>query len=380
MEEAEIDLRVPHDPISQLQAIERFRKTGKKEKRTVNTKHILFIVSGAFNHLDEIIRKRMQDKGLGFGARIRSKEMTENFQKQVKSEDLIAFGFESEFVGRLPVAVVLESLTVDDLYQILRNPNNSIIRSKKADFKAYGIDVLFEEEALKLLAEKAHEEKTGARGLVSAAEKALLKFEKRFPSTDRKQLLVTRALVENPPRELERLLAEPEDPADRERFQQAWDRERAALVERIRERAQELGGKFDTALTEARLALIADRHLELGLDLPQAFEEVWLMIQQVREYELRFFERFNISLKFSEEGIDTVLAKALTAQVSVWSICENFSKDFEYGFKLVQEKTGLNRFLINTEAIENTEAYIQKLLQTYFPAGTGPEAEKLNTK
>ena len=376
MEEAEIDLRVPHDPISQLQAIERFRKTGKKEKRTVNTKHILFIVSGAFNHLDEIIRKRMQDKGLGFGAKIRSKELTENFQKQVKSEDLIAFGFESEFVGRLPVAVVLESLNVDDLYQILRNPNNPIIRSKKADFKAYGIDVLFDDEALQLLAEKAHEEKTGARGLVSAVEKALLKFEKRFPSTEHKQLLVTRALVENPAGELERLLDEPEDPADRERFQQAWDRERAALVERIRERAQELGGKFDTAMTDARLALIADRHLELGLDLPQAFEEVWLMIQQVREYELRFFERFNIRLKFSEEGIDTVLAKALKAQVSVWSICENFSKDFEYGFKLVQEKTGLNRFLINPEAIENTEAYIQKLLQTYFPGGTGSEGEK----
>ena len=93
---------------------------------------------------------------------------------------------------------------------------------------------MFDDEALKLLAEKAHEEKTGARGLVSAAEKALLKFEKRFPSTEHKQLLVTRALVENPAGELERLLDEPEDPADRERFQQAWDRERAALVERIR--------------------------------------------------------------------------------------------------------------------------------------------------
>ena len=125
-------------------------------------------------------------------------------------------------MGRLPVAVVLESLTADDLYEILQNPNNPIIRSKKADFKAYGIDILFEDEALKLLAEKAHEEKTGARGLVSAMEKALLKFEKRFPSTDIKQLLVTRALVENPAGELERLLAEPEDPADRERFQQAW--------------------------------------------------------------------------------------------------------------------------------------------------------------
>jgi hypothetical protein len=106
--------------------------------------------------------------------------------------------------------------------------------------------------------------------------------------------------------------------------------------------------------------------LEGGLDIPQAFEEVWQMVGQVREYEMRFFERIGISLKFSEEGVDAVLVRAREAGVSVWSICESFSKDFEYGFKLVQEKTGLNRFLITTEAIEDTEAYVQKLLQTHF--------------
>jgi ATP-dependent Clp protease ATP-binding subunit ClpX len=366
LEEAEIDLRVPHDPISQLQAIERYRKTGKKEKRTINTKHILFIVSGAFNQLDEIIRKRIQDKGLGFGARLKSRELAEGCYKQVRSEDFMAYGFETEFVGRLPVTVTLDSLSVEDLFQILKNPNNPVIRSKKADFKAYGIDILFEEEALRLLAEKAFEEKTGARGLVSAVEKVLLKFEKRFPSTDIKKFLVTRPVVEDPARELARLLADPERETDRESFQRAWDRERDALLERLRHKAEETLGKFDTLLTEPRLQFVADRHLEFGMDIPQAFEEIRQMIGQVREYEMRFFERVGISLKFSEEGVDAVLIRAQRAGVSVWSICENFSKDFEYGFKLVQEKTGLNRFLITTEAIEDTEAYIQKLLQTYF--------------
>ena len=126
------------------------------------------------------------------------------------AEDLIKYGFESEFVGRLPVIAVLEELTADDLYAILQNPNNPIITSKKRDFGAYGIDINFEDAALKLLAAQAAE-KTGARGLVSVIERVLIQFEKRLPSTastsghagDRGA----------PEAELERLLADPEDPA-----------------------------------------------------------------------------------------------------------------------------------------------------------------------
>jgi len=77
----------------------------------------------------------------------------------VKAEDLIAYGFESEFIGRLPVTAIYEKLEVDDLFAILRNPNNPVILGKKKDFKSYGIDIQFEEEALYQLARKAYEEK-----------------------------------------------------------------------------------------------------------------------------------------------------------------------------------------------------------------------------
>jgi len=369
MEETEVDLKVPHDPISQIQAIENYRKTGKKEKRTVNTRNILFIVSGAFNHLEKIIQKRVQEKGMGFGAALKSKKQNPKLLSQVRAEDLIVYGFESEFVGRLPVAVVLEELSEEDLYQILKNPNNPIIRSKKRDFKSYGIDILFEEEALHLLAQKAYKEKTGARGLVSVVEKALIQFEKKLPSTSINQLLVSREVVLDPEIELKQLINDPENPEVKSRFREAWEKEQKALVEKLRGKTTELTGRFDTGLTDFRMALIAQRSMESVQDLPRSIDEVWQMIRQVQEYELRFFERFGIGLKFSETGIDAVLEKALEAQVSVWSICENLSKDFEYGFKLVQEKTGMSRFLITPEAVSNPEGYIQKLIRTHYRTG-----------
>jgi ATP-dependent Clp protease ATP-binding subunit ClpX len=155
MEETEVDLKVPHDPISQMEAIEQYRRTGKKEKRTVNTKHILFIMSGAFTGLEEMIKKRLNREGIGFRAEIRSKDERAEYLKKVKAEDLIAYGFESEFVGRLPVIAIYERLEIEDLYAIMKNPNNPIILGKKKDFKSYGIDIQFEDEALHLLARES---------------------------------------------------------------------------------------------------------------------------------------------------------------------------------------------------------------------------------
>ena len=154
MEETEVDLKVPHDPISQMEAIEQYRRTGKREKRTINTKHILFIMSGAFNGLEEMIKKRLNREGIGFGAEIRSKDERAEYLKQVKAEDLIAYGFESEFIGRLPVIAIYERLEIEDLYAILKNPNNPITLGKKKDFKSYGIDIQFEDEALHALGRK----------------------------------------------------------------------------------------------------------------------------------------------------------------------------------------------------------------------------------
>jgi endopeptidase Clp ATP-binding regulatory subunit ClpX len=167
MEETEVDLKVPHDPISQIEAIEHYRATGKRQRRIINTKDILFIMSGAFTELDDIIKKRIQKQAIGFEGDISSKKKSGRYLKHVKAEDLIGYGFESEFIGRLPVIASLDSLSVNDLYEILLNPNSSVVVGKKLDFLAYGIRIQFSDEALKEIARKAVQEQTGARGLVS---------------------------------------------------------------------------------------------------------------------------------------------------------------------------------------------------------------------
>ena len=208
MEESEVDLRVPHDMASQMEAAMEAQKTGKVARKKVNTKNILFVVSGAFSGLEEIIRNRVNQKKMGFGAEHTSNDQiskSELFRK-VKTEDLIEYGFESEFVGRLPVITVLNELSVDALFNILKNQNSSVTLSKKRDFEAYGIDIEFEDDALQIFAERAHTHHTGARGLVNIIENVLIKFEKKLPSTKIRKLRVTKEIVENPELELNKLL------------------------------------------------------------------------------------------------------------------------------------------------------------------------------
>jgi ATP-dependent Clp protease ATP-binding subunit ClpX len=208
MEESEVELRPPHDLASQMEAVMEAQRKGKVERKKINTKNILFVVSGAFAGLEEIIKKRLKKHAIGFDAdRITSGgDQSVDYLSLAKSEDLIDYGFESEFVGRLPVMVRLNDLDEDALYRILQNPNSVVIQSKKRDFQAYGIDINFDDDALRLLAQKAAKERTGARGLVSVFEKILLKYEKRLPSSAIKKLNVSREMVENPIEGLEFLL------------------------------------------------------------------------------------------------------------------------------------------------------------------------------
>lgn len=170
MEETEIDLKSNYDPIGMMEEFESFRKTGKRKNRGLNTKNILFIMSGAFADIKDIIKKRVAAQKIGFGAKLNSPEKDAFILQQVRSEDLIEYGFESEFVGRLPVNAVLDPLSVEDLFTILKNPNNPTILGKKMDFMAYNIRIKFSDKALHMMAEKAYEQRTGARGLVSAIE------------------------------------------------------------------------------------------------------------------------------------------------------------------------------------------------------------------
>ncbi|MGA2515508.1 MAG: AAA family ATPase [Thermodesulfobacteriota bacterium] len=366
MEETEVDLKVPHDPISQLEAIEHYRKTGKREKRTVNTKNILFIMSGAFNGLEELIKKRLNREGIGFGAEIRSKDEQAEHLKQVKAEDLIAYGFESEFIGRLPVSTVFEKLEVDDLHAILKNPNNPIILGKKKDFKAYGIDIQFEEEALYGLAVKAYEEKIGARGLVSAVEKVLIKFEKRLPSTDIRKFVVTRALVEDPSRELERLLRDPSDPEMLGKFEDLLSREKMALKETVLRREAEFKKRYGIVFREGRIDLIVNRMIEKGYDVNTASEEMVEAQRQVEEFERDFQRRTGIDLEFSEDAIHRITEIILNEEGKGPALFSRLSKDYEYGFELIRDKTGQREFIVTRETVDDPEGYLNRMIREVY--------------
>ena len=366
MEETEVDLKVPHDPISQLEAIEHYRKTGKREKRTVNTKNILFIMSGAFSGLEEFIKKRLNREGIGFGAEIRSKDEQAEHLKQVKAEDLIAYGFESEFIGRLPVTTVFEKLEVDDLHAILKNPNNPIILGKKKDFKSYGIDIQFEDEALYGLAVKAYEEKTGARGLVSAVEKVLIKFEKRLPSTDIRKFVVTRALVEGPERELERLLQDPSDPEMLEKFESLLTREKTALKESVLHREAEFKKRYGIVFREGRIDLIVNRMIEKGYDVNTVSEEVVEVQRQVEEFERDFQRRTGIDLEFSEEAIHRITEIVLNEDGKGAGLFSRLSKDYEYGFELIRDKTGQREFTVTRETVDDPEGYLNRMIREIY--------------
>jgi endopeptidase Clp ATP-binding regulatory subunit ClpX len=198
MEDSDVDLKTPHDLASQVEAAMEAQKTGKVTRKKISTKNILFIVSGAFSGLTEIINKRMNSQSIGFNKQKISGEQTYEVLKNLKTQDIIEYGFESEFVGRLPVYVVLNELDVEGLFKILKNRFSSVVLGKKMDFLAYGIKLEFTDDALMELAKRAHQEKTGARGLLSVFEKLLIKFEKKLPSTGIKELTVDMDLINNP--------------------------------------------------------------------------------------------------------------------------------------------------------------------------------------
>src|SRR5436190_6394052 len=209
MEETEVPSRSPNDIAGQIQAMMDFTQRGRKAPTTINTKHILFIVSGAFGGLEKIIRARLREATIGFAAKDRQPDSTEEVLAQGQTRDFIEFGFEPEFIGRLPVRVVCHSLNVEDLFRILKNSEGSIIRQYEQDFAAYEIEVLFSDEGLRRIAECAAEEQTGARGLMTVCERVFRNIKFELPSTNLKRFVVTPELVDQPGAELQKILADP---------------------------------------------------------------------------------------------------------------------------------------------------------------------------
>jgi ATP-dependent Clp protease ATP-binding subunit ClpX len=152
------------------------RKTHNQEHLKVDTTNILFIVGGAFDGLENIIKQRTEEKNLGFGAEIveSSKITSGELFNKVETDDLIKYGLIPEFLGRLPVIATLDDMTEDGLIKILTEPKNAIVKQYKKLFQIDDVDFEISQDALQAIAKQAMKRKTGARGLRNIIEGLLL--------------------------------------------------------------------------------------------------------------------------------------------------------------------------------------------------------------
>jgi len=309
MEETEVSLMSQTDMLGQMSAMMDMQRTGEKPQTTINTRHMLFIVSGAFMPMIDIIKGRLSKTPIGFGAdQATGLDEEMDYLKQVETRDFVDFGFEPEFIGRLPVRVACDSLKAADLEQILTTAEDNILGQYRDDFKGYGIDVDFDENALHSIAEKAEKEKTGARGLMTVLENILRNYKFELPSTTVKNLEINARTIDEP---------------------------------------------------EAALADI----LENQQDAQQG-----LMQQEVQEFADRFHEEHGINLTFDTEAVNAIIDHSLEAKKTIRAWCEKRFRDFQFALKLVAKNTGTNQFAINKEMVENTDATLSALVVSSYNA------------
>lgn len=175
------------------------RKHPQQEFIRLNTSNILFIVGGAFIGLEKMIESRMRGNSMGFGAHINNKKeqnISELLDQAVPS-DLVQFGLIPEFIGRIPVITHVDELDVDDLVRVLTEPKNALTKQYQKLFEIDGVELSFETEALKAVAQKAIERKTGARGLRNVLETVMLDIMYDLPNTAKgKQCIITKGVIE----------------------------------------------------------------------------------------------------------------------------------------------------------------------------------------
>ncbi len=255
MEETAVPLRSPSDIAGQMQSLMEFQAKGKFEKKTISTKHILFIVSGAFDGLPNIIKKRVGAKQIGFREDIGVLDKEHLLYEMARSVDFIEYGFEAEFIGRLPVIVHCNQLTAEDLFKILKYSEGSLLKQYKRDFLAYGIDTYFTDDGMQAIAGKAVKEQTGARGLITVCEKTFRNYKYVLPDHPVvREFVVGDEMIQKPQAKLEELLSNPEMYRDRvvefqvSRFEEKFQQEYAIRVRvtpeavlQLRRQADEVG-------------------------------------------------------------------------------------------------------------------------------------------
>lgn len=302
MEETEVPLYSPNDMRSQLQMMFDMRKGDAPRRQVINTRNILFVVSGAFSGLESIISRRLSKGAIGFGAAVRDEVSTSMALRQASTQDFIDCGFEAEFIGRLPVRVVCDSLGADDLFDIMKRSAGSIIRQFEREFIAYGISVRFEDSALRVMAGRAAGEKTGARGLMTVWEKALREFKFELPSLGLEEFVVDEALVNDP----------------------------AAVLSACRERA-----KTAQANVGAR---------------------------EVQAFTQQFAHDYDIEIRFDDSAVRALSERSTREGVAVAELCRKLYKDYPFGLQLISSNSSEKAFVLPLRAVEEPDKYLSELV------------------
>jgi ATP-dependent Clp protease ATP-binding subunit ClpX len=313
MEETEVPVRNPMDLQAQIQSAFEFQRrggNGKPRRETINTRHILFIVSGAFEKLRDQVARRLRQSHIGFaqGAAGAAAVPDAETLRQVETRDFIDYGFEPEFIGRLPVRVVCEELSSADLYEILRRSEGSIIHQYERAFQAYGIAASFTPEALRAIADRAALERTGARGLLTVTERLLRDCKYELPGSGVERLAVNEQFIADPAQGLQDLLA--------------------------------LGaGRREQHMAEA-----------------------------VQRFAGQFRKLHGVGLNFTEEAVHRLTGLALTENISMRDLCARLFRDYQFGLKLIQKNTGQSEFMLPVPAVEDPDKFISELVvQSYQP-------------
>ncbi|MGJ8639487.1 MAG: AAA family ATPase [Opitutaceae bacterium] len=296
MEETQVNLFSPTDMLSQMQAAMEIQRGGKVQKKTINTKNILFIVSGAFDRLAATIKKRMAKNEMGFGATPHDEsEDTSAYLKYAETTDFTKYGFEPEFIGRVPVRVACNALSKDDLAHILTSSEGSVLKQYRDDFKGYGIDFNISAEAILDVAEAASKEGTGARGLMTILERLFRDYKFELPSTAIKHFEVTSEMIADPLASL-------------------------------------------SALKEA------NAHLQ---------RDVWL--NDIKRFATQFESAHGFVLEFKPLAQDALIEESIEADRTIQSLCEEKFKDYKHGLKIINSNSGQTVFKIGKLAVLNPD-------------------------
>ena len=304
MEDTEVKTVGQNDMLGQMQAMMSLQSSGSVPKMSVRTKHILFIVSGAFAKLPEQIGRRLGSAQIGFGHGGDRPDMLKPTEllAQVTTKDLVDFGFEPEFVGRLPVRVTLDDLSVSDLEQILTRAENGVLTQYHEDFAGYGINLDVDMSGLHEIAVKAYDEKTGARGLMTVLERLFREFKYELPSIGVTELSVNEAFVHDP----------------------------------------------QTALAK----LMKDcRHLALKQHLVE-----------VDEFAERFSKMYGMSIHFTDEARERICELSDAAGKTIRSFCEERFKDLPFALMQISQKTEKLDFTLGKDVVDETQVILTKMV------------------